>query len=146
MAYVSDILASKGGAVRTISASATVLDAINVMNEQQIGALVVSNGGGKVAGMFTERDVLRRVVGERHDPAAVKVGDVMTEAVVCVQPETPLADVQSLMKQRRIRHLPVVDGNRRLVGLISIGDVNAHFARDVEIQVNYLHEYIYGRT
>src|SRR6266568_4251048 len=82
MPSVMDILADKGSDVYTISPSATVLEATHAMNDQKIGALVVKDGGGRVMGIFTERDVLRRVIAEERSPNAVRVGEVMTRDVV----------------------------------------------------------------
>lgn len=145
MPTVQHILAEKGNEVVTVRADVSVLEATQVMNRRKIGAVVVADGS-RVRGMFTERDVLQRVVAEQRDPAATSVSDVMTRRVVCCKPDTPIDDVRSLMKNRRIRHLPVVDGGEKLVGLISIGDINAHHAHDCEVQIHYLEEYIYGRA
>jgi CBS domain-containing protein len=142
---VSIILAEKGSHVWTIGPGATVLDAAVVMNEHKIGALVVIDGD-ELVGVFTERDVLRRIVAAGRKPAETLVADVMTEEVVCCTPETTIAEARSCMKNRRIRHLPVVDGGRHLLGLISIGDLNAHQAHAQEQTIYLLNEYIYGRV
>jgi CBS domain-containing protein len=142
---VSDILATKGSQVWTVGSSATVLDAALLMNEHKIGALVVCDGR-RVAGMFTERDVLRRVVSERRDPATVTVGDVMTKEVICCTPETTIDEARGAMKNRRIRHLPVCDGDGGLKGLVSIGDLNAYENSSQEQTIHLLHEYLYGRV
>jgi CBS domain-containing protein len=143
MATVMAILANKGSGVLTIGKEATVLQAALLMNEHKVGALVVTEGDG-VAGMFTERDVLRRVVGEQRDPASTRVEEVMTTEVAVCTPETTLDEARGAMKNRRIRHLPVVDGNR-LCGIISIGDLNAHQMTSQEHTIHLMHEYLYGR-
>src|SRR5438105_8634517 len=97
------------------------------MNEHKIGALVVMEAG-RVAGMFTERDVLRRVVAEQRQPSEVRVGEVMTREVICCEPHTDLDEVSAIMKNHRVRHLPVCGEGGKLLGLVSIGDVNAHYA------------------
>lgn len=145
MAMVRDILAKKGTHVWSIDPSATVLDAARFMSEHQIGALVV-RPGEHIAGMFSERDVLWRVVAEGRDPSRVTVGEVMTEEVACCTPETSLEEARGAMKNRRIRHLPVVDGEERLLGLISIGDLNAFQVADQEQTIFLLNEYLYGRV
>jgi CBS domain-containing protein len=145
MATVRDILAVKGSQVYAVDKGATVLAAALLMNEHKIGALVVIEDG-QVAGMFTERDVLQRVVSKRRDPVETPVADVMTSEVLCCTPETSLEEARAVMKTRRIRHLPVVDSGRRLQGLISIGDLNAHQANSQEQTIHYLHEYLYGRV
>jgi CBS domain-containing protein len=145
MATVRDILAKKGSQVFSIGGGVSVVDAATVMNEHQVGSLVVSDDG-RVVGIFTERDVLRRVVAERRDPAQTRVQEVMTAEIVCCTLETTIEEARGVMKNRRIRHLPVVDGDRRLLGLVSIGDLNAHEATAQEQTIYFLHEYLYGRV
>src|SRR3954451_1340486 len=125
MATVRDLLQLKDSHVWTIGKDATALDAALLMNEHKIGALVVIDDG-RVAGMVSERDVLRKIVAERRDSATTRVADIMTTEVVCCTFETSIDEARGAMKNRRIRHLPVVDGDRKLLGLISIGDLNAH--------------------
>ena len=144
MPIVADVLSSKGGQVHSVSPSTRVLDAINRMNQHKIGAVLVLHDG-HVAGIFTERDVLRRVIGEQRDPARCTVAEVMTEDVICCRPETDLDEVSAIMQQKKIRHIPVCDDNG-LHGLISIGDVNAYHASTQEAQIHFLSEYIYGRV
>ncbi|HZY85666.1 MAG TPA: CBS domain-containing protein [Gemmataceae bacterium] len=146
MATVREILARKGSHVFTIGPTATVLDAALLMNEHKVGALVVIDDGRGVVGMFTERDVLRRVVGEQRDPATTVVADIMSTEVVCATPNTTIDEARGAMKNRRIRHLPLVDDDRRLTGLISIGDLNAYQTSDHEQTIYLLHEYLYGRV
>jgi CBS domain-containing protein len=145
MAQVRELLERKGGRVLTIGPAATVLQAATLMNEHRVGALVVVEDG-RVVGMFSERDVLRRVVGERRNPEATQVGEVMTAAVVCCAPETDVDEARGVMRDRRIRHLPVADADGRLLGLISIGDLNALVQADHEQTVFLLTEYIQGRA
>jgi CBS domain-containing protein len=144
MAAVKDILQKKGTRVLSIAKEETVLRAAQVMNEHKIGALVVLEEG-RVAGIFTERDVLRRVVGEERAPAATRVEEVMTAEVACCSLQTPLEEARAAMKNRRIRHLPVIDGEDRLRGLISIGDLNAFESASHEETIFWMHEYLYGR-
>ena len=145
MPAVRDVLSSKGPGVQSTSPEATVLDAVNQMNEFKIGALVVMDGD-EVVGMFTERDVLRRVVGQERSPSSTKVGEVMTSEVVCCGPDADLDDVSALMQKRRIRHVPVCNGQGKLLGMVSIGDVNAYNASNQETTIHFLNEYIYGRA
>ena len=137
-------LSAKGSQVLTVGPDASVLQAVILMNDHKVGALVVTTGKD-VAGMFTERDLLRRVVGESRDPATTRVAEVMTTEVVCCTPATSLEEARGAMKNRRIRHLPVVvDG--QLCGLISIGDLNAHQITSQEHTIHLMHEYLYGRS
>jgi CBS domain-containing protein len=146
MPSVQDVLASKPAKVHSTTPGATALQAINKMNEHGIGALVVTNDEGHVVGMFTERDVLRRVVAHERTPGEILVGEVMTTEVVCCGPREDLDEVRAVMRNRRIRHLPVCDGDANLLGLISIGDLNAHDASNQEATIHFLNDYIYGRA
>ncbi len=145
MATVQDILNIKGTKVYYVGADESVLEATRLMNEVGIGALVVTDDD-RVVGMFTERDVLRRVVGEERDPCRCPVAEVMTDRVACCHPETTIGEARSVMKHHRIRHLPVVNHDGQLQGLISIGDLNAYDADGREFQIFLLQEYLYGRT
>lgn len=144
MPTVRDVLSAKGSSVVTVAPGATVMEAVDKMNRNKIGALVVMDGGS-VVGMFTERDVLQRVVGACHSPRDIHVADVMTTEVICCTPDEDIEDVAAVMKDRRIRHLPVCDGDE-LLGLISIGDVSAQFASQQQAQITFLSDYIYGRV
>lgn len=145
MPSVQDILSNKSAKVHSIAPGATALQAINKMNEHGIGALVVTDPEGRVIGMFTERDVLRRVVAHERTPNEILVGEVMTGEVVCCGPGEDLDDVKTVMRNRRIRHLPVCDSQGNLKGLISIGDLNAYDASNQEATIHFLNDYIYGR-
>jgi CBS domain-containing protein len=145
MATVKEILSVKGDKVHTVGESISALEATQLMNAHGIGSLVVTRGY-RVVGMFTERDVLRRIVAEQRDPEKVAVKDVMTVKVVCCRLDTPLSDVRSMVKDRRIRHVPVLDDNDALCGLISMGDLNAWNLRDGQATIQYMADYIYGRA
>lgn len=145
MPSVSDILSAKSSTVHTIRPGATVLEAIHLMNDRGIGALVVTDDD-RVVGMFTERDVLRRVVGSERSPGDMFVAEVMTESVVCTGPREDVDEVRTVLKNRRIRHLPVCNDDGALLGLISIGDLNAFDASKQEATIHFLNEYIYGRA
>jgi CBS domain-containing protein len=145
MATVQDILATKGSHVQSIGPQASVLDAALLMNEHKIGCLVVLDGG-HVVGMFSERDILQRVVAERRDPAALNVAEVMTKEVLCCRLNTKLDETRSVMMTRRIRHLPVLDDEDHLCGLVSIGDLNAHQLHDHQSTIYVMEQYIYGRS
>jgi CBS domain-containing protein len=144
MPSVRDVLSAKGSKVMTIAPGATVMEAVDKMNGAKIGALVVVDGSS-IVGMFTERDVLQRVVGASRDPRELLVGEVMTTNVICCGPDEDIEDVATVMKERRVRHIPVTEGED-LTGMISIGDVSAQFASHQQAQISFLSEYIYGRV
>ncbi|MCC5830300.1 MAG: CBS domain-containing protein [Phycisphaeraceae bacterium] len=146
MAKASEILKQKGATVHTINHGATVLAATRLMNSRKIGALVVVDDQDGIAGIFTERDVLQRVVAQQRDPATSLVEEVMTAQVICCNPSMELEDIRTLMKNNRIRHLPVVGEDGQLVGMISIGDVNAYLSGTQEVTIQYLNEYLHGRV
>ncbi len=145
MPTAKDILSRKGFSVFVVPPTATVFDAVQRMNQHRVGAVVVMDQG-RMRGMFTERDVLRRVMGERLDPHTTEVGDVMTRDVICCAPDTDMDDISTIMKDKRVRHLPVCDQDGDLLGMISIGDVNALHATHQEAKITYLNEYLYGRV
>lgn len=136
------ILDRKGSEVATVNRATTVLDAAKLMNERRIGALVVTDGD-RAVGIFTERDILNRVVATSRKPEGTQVGDVMTSPMACVRRDTPLTECKAVMTEKRIRHLPVVEeGN--LYGLISSGDILASESADQQATIEYLHEYLFG--
>ena len=145
MATVKELLAAKeSDVVFSIDEKATVLEAAKLMNKHKIGALVITNNDGRVKGIFTERDVLSRVVSEQKDPDATHISDVMTTEIACCRTDTSIEEAQTVMKNKRIRHLPVVGDDKQLQGMVSIGDLNAYNANSQEVTIQYLHEYLYG--
>ena len=146
MGTVSEILKQKhGSSLRCAKPDETVLAATQRMNEHGIGALLVMDQD-RLMGIFTERDVLRRVVAAELAPAAVLVADVMTKEIACCTPETTIDDARRIFSQHRIRHLPVVSAQGEIQGLISIGDLNAFHANNQEVTIHYMHEYLLGRV
>lgn len=143
MSTVQAIVSRKGSQILTIQPDATVLDAARVMNEHKIGALIVLDGP-RVRGIFTERDVLRRIVAEQKDPATTTVGQVMTAKVVTCRPEIAIDAARNIFMERRIRHLPVINEDDQLIGMISIGDLNAWELNGQECKIAALEEYLYG--
>ena len=143
MASALDILTQKGRNVLSISPAATVLKAAQYMNEFKVGCLLVLHDD-RLVGLLSERDILTRVVALRRDPATTAVEDVMTTDLVCCREQTELDEARGVMKNRRIRHLPVVSEEGTLIGLISIGDLNAFQSTTQEKTIHMLHEYIYG--
>ncbi len=143
MCRVIDILNTKGACILTINPQASVHDAAMVMNEHRVGALIVA-WRGEIEGIFTERDILRRVVGEMRDPVRTCVGDVMTAELTCCHVDTSIEDVASVMRRQRIRHVPVMTDATHMAGLVSIGDINAYRVQDQECTIRSLEAYLYG--
>jgi CBS domain-containing protein len=141
MTTVSEILRDKGHVVHTVAADATIADAVKVMNDQHIGAVVVTQGSD-VVGILTERDLLTRVLARQKDPQSTLVRDTMTRDVFWCSPETPLDDLRQQVRARRIRHVPVREVSGQLCGMVSIGDLNAFQTACLSGTVTYLEEYI----
>lgn len=143
MSTVGELLEAKGQQVLSVDPNASVLDAAVLMNEKRVGALLVVEGE-TIQGIFTERDILRRVVAEGKDPGATAVGQVMTRELICCPPDTPVAQSRMIFRDKRIRHLPVVDEKGRPIGVMSIGDANAWAMDNQQAEIHYLQEYLYG--
>ena len=143
MPNAQSILEKKGADVATADRKATVLDTAKTMNQQRIGAVVVTDGE-RVVGIFTERDILNRVVATGKDPKTTPIGEVMTSPMACCRRDTRIAECKTVMSQKRIRHLPVVEEGK-LYGMISAGDILASEVTDQQATIEYLHEYLYGR-
>jgi CBS domain-containing protein len=145
METVADLLAPKPRHIVATSPTATVRQATWLMNEHSIGSLLVT-ASDRLVGIFTERDVLRRVVAEGRSPEATPVSDVMTREVVCCSPETSIEEVADLMRRRRIRHVPIVNPDESVVGIVSIGDINAHRFATCATELVQVQAYIMGRA
>jgi CBS domain-containing protein len=145
MPTIREILSTKSPQVFSIGVGASSLDAALLMQQHKVGSLLVMDQE-TVVGIITEKDLLQRVLVERRDPAEVTVGDVMTQEVLCCQPHTSIEEARLVMKDRRIRHLPVVDDAGQLHGVISIGDLNAFEAHSQEQTIHVMTEYIHGRA
>jgi CBS domain-containing protein len=124
---------------------ATVREATILMNDHGIGSLLVISNR-RLVGIFTERDVLRRIVAEGRSPDVTIVGEVMTSDVVCCTPDTDVEEVADLMRCRRVRHVPVVDADDEVRGLVSIGDINARRFASCETVLHQMEEYLYRRA
>ena len=144
MPSAQDILAKRPRDVVTIGEDATVMEAAKIMSDRHIGSLVVGRRE-KIVGIFTERDVLNRVVAKHLDPVKTIIKDVMTTPVACCQPTTKLAECRSVMTAKRIRHLPVVTDNK-LLGMISSGNILALEVEEQQHTIEYVYEYLYEGT
>jgi CBS domain-containing protein len=140
---VSDILEGKGRQVLSIEGAATVYEAIAKMVEGNVGALLV-NEDGRLAGIVTERDYLRRVTLQGRDERTTPVREIMTSELVYVGPEASVDECMAVMTERRIRHLPVLTDDREVVGIVSIGDLVKFQSKEQSVQIRFLTEYISG--
>jgi CBS domain-containing protein len=138
---VASILEGKGSNVLQIEGSATVLDAIKRMVEANVGSLLVFEHG-KLAGIVTERDYLRRVTLEGRDEKETPVREIMTAPLVYVTPETSIEECMAVMTERRIRHLPVLTDERDVAGVVSIGDVVKFQSKQQTTRIRLLTDYI----
>jgi CBS domain-containing protein len=143
MTSVAQILKSKPNQnVYTITASDSVYDAIKLMAEKQIGALVVTDRDS-IAGIITERDYARKVVLKDRSSKTTPVRDIMSKPVRFVRPDQSSDECMALMTDRRMRHLPVID-QERLVGMISIGDLVKNIIAEQQFTIQQLEHYIAG--
>ena len=143
MAQIADILDAKGHDVLEIDASATVLDAVKTMVDGNVGSLIVTEGG-QLAGIVTERDYLRRVTLEGRDERTTPVREIMSAPFVYIALDATIDECMAIMTERRFRHLPVLDDDRELVGIVSIGDVVKFQSQEQGVQIKFLTEFISG--
>lgn len=142
MITVRDMLAAKrNNLVHRVPPTTTVRDAAQIMNEAGTGSVLVEVEG-KVVGIFTERDLMRRVVAADKLPGATTVGDVMTTALVSALPDATLADCGQLMSERRIRHLPVFEGDH-VIGIVTTGDLLAHELAEKSAKIQHLEDFVF---
>jgi CBS domain-containing protein len=140
---VEEILQYKGREVWTIGPKATVLEALKIMAEKDIGALIVVQDD-KVVGIISERDYARKVVLRGRTSVSTPVKDIMTDKVYYVTPKTTVVECQALFTEQSIRHLPVLDEGK-LVGVVSIGDVVKAVIDEQEDTISHLSDYITGK-
>jgi CBS domain-containing protein len=142
MGDIGKILAEKGDHVVRIDGDATVFEAVSAMVEANVGAILVTGrDAAQIAGIFTERDYLRRIAVEDRTDRETHVRDVMSSPVIVVTPDTSVEEAMALMTDRRIRHAPVIDGDA-LVGMVSIGDLVRLQSQQQSFKIQYLTEYI----
>lgn len=139
---IATLLGQKNSVIFTVPTTVSVAEAVHAMNAHKVGSVLVMDGAG-LAGIFTERDVLRRVVGEGLDPKLTPITSVMTTAVLTIGRSATVQQVMELFTEKRCRHLPVVEDGR-LLGLISIGDVSRWVANSHRVEAESLRRYIAG--
>jgi CBS domain-containing protein len=137
---VSIVLKEKSSSVHCIAVDSTIDAAVAEMNLQRIGSVMVKDSE-RVVGIFTERDVLTRVVSDGRDPKTTPVREVMTEQFKFITRDTSVEDAMQMMTDKRVRHLPVMDGEK-LLGLVSIGDVTRWLLKVNEMEAENLRRYV----
>lgn len=142
---VKELLEEKGSTVATINVNETVYEGLVKMSKKDIGALVVVDDKGKLAGIFSERDYARKVVLFGKASKKSKVGEMMSKEISVVHPATTIQECLHLMTMKKVRHLPVIE-NHELVGIVSIGDAVNRVISDQEATIHDLEDYIYGRA
>lgn len=143
MATVRDLIRAKDNAqVWSISPDSTVYEALQQLAEKKIGALLVMSGG-KIDGILSERDCVRKVDLAGKTSHAVKVSDIMTRHVLYINVNQPLEECMAIMTEKKVRHLPVFDGPK-LVGIVSVGDVLKEIISDQKFMIDQLSRYISG--
>jgi CBS domain-containing protein len=142
MITVRKVLQTKGGNVWRIAPQATAYDALQMMADKDIGALLVVDGE-EIVGVFSERDYARKVILKGRSSKATSVGELMNSPVFCIEPDKTIEECMALMTAKRMRHLPVLD-HGRLLGMISIGDVVNALITEQKITISDLESYITG--
>jgi CBS domain-containing protein len=142
MKTVKEILQAKSQRLLSIAPEASVLDALKLMADMDIGALVVLDGG-RLAGIFSERDYARKVILHGKSSKDTRVHEIMTHKVVCVRPDQGVEECMALMTDKRIRHLPVLE-DKRVIGVISIGDVVKEVISEQRFVIEQLEHYIHS--
>jgi CBS domain-containing protein len=142
MKSLKQLLAAKGNQVYSIGPDAKVVEALQLMAQKDVGALVVMDAG-RLVGMISERDYARKVTLQGKSSQDVPVREIMTADVITIDPEQTVEDCMGLVTQRRIRHVPVCDQGR-LIGLVSIGDLVKEVIADQEQTIKQLESYIHS--
>ena len=142
MKSVGQLLQGKARGLCTVTSDTRVFDALRQMAEKDIGALLVVDSG-KLAGILSERDYARKVILQGKSSQDTPVKDIMTERVVCVQPKNTVEECMALMTDKRIRHLPVLE-DKKVIGVISIGDVVKEVISEQRFVIEQLEQYIHS--
>jgi CBS domain-containing protein len=143
MSTISDVLNRKGVNVLTINSTASVYDAIALMSDANIGAVVVEEGG-EAAGIFTERDYMRKIALKGRSSRETPVKDVMSSPLITIEPSESSQVGMETMTECRCRHLVVMDEDNNMIGIISLGDLVKFMLQEKEAEVEQLSQYIAG--
>jgi CBS domain-containing protein len=141
---IESILKSKGSEVRTIGLEATVAETLHCMRHERIGAVVISDDQTSIAGIISDRGIMDAIADRGIEVLGELVGSVMTEKVFTCSRHDRVIGIMALMTNLRIRHIPVIENDGRLCGIVSIGDVIKHQLDEIQHEVDAMREYISG--
>ena len=142
MTTIAQLLNSKGNQIWSVEPKATIFEALEIMSEKEIGALLVMEDG-KLTGIFSERDYARKVILKGKSSKETLVGELMTKKVFYIDSQKTINDCMAMMTAKRIRHVPVIEDNQ-VVGIVTIGDVVNQIISEQEVTINHLENYITG--
>ena len=140
---LKDILKVKGSKVWTVRMNQSLLEAVHILVNQKIGALLVLNGKNQVVGIISERDLMRACYAESKELDKIPVSTWMTKKIIMGSPDDEIKDVMATMTEKRVRHIPVVVDDQ-LQGMVSIGDIVKFLLQDSQHELQYLKEFMYG--
>jgi CBS domain-containing protein len=143
MKTIGDVLKTKGPDIWAIAPDATVYDALTLMADKDVGAVLVIDAQGRLVGILSERDYARKVILKGHTSRETPVASIMTEKVICVSADRTVEECMALMSDHRIRHLPVMEKDR-LIGVVSISDIVKAIISDQGFMIEQLQGYIRG--
>ena len=142
MTTIAQLLNVKGNQIWSVEPKATIFEALEIMSEKEIGALLVMEDG-KLTGIFSERDYARKVILKGKSSKETQVGELMTKKVFYIDSQKTINDCMAMMTAKRIRHVPVIEDNQ-VMGIITIGDVVNQIISEQEVTINHLENYITG--
>ena len=142
MTTIAQLLNAKGNQIWSVEPKATIFEALEIMSEKEIGALLVMEDG-KLTGIFSERDYARKVILKGKSSKETPVGELMTKKVFYIDSQNTINDCMAMMTAKRIRHVPVIEDNQ-VMGIVTIGDVVNQIISEQEVTINHLENYITG--
>ena len=142
MTTIAQLLKTKGDQIWSVEPKATIFEALEIMSEKEIGALLVMKDG-KLTGIFSERDYARKVILKGKSSKETPVGELMTKKVFYIDSQKTINDCMAMMTAKRIRHVPVIEDNQ-VMGIVTIGDVVNQIISEQEVTINHLENYITG--
>tara|TARA_Y100000294_G_scaffold3529_1_gene3767 strand:- start:836 stop:1270 length:435 start_codon:yes stop_codon:yes gene_type:complete len=142
MTTIAQLLNTKGDQIWSVEPKATIFEALEIMSEKEIGALLVMEDG-KLTGIFSERDYARKVILKGKSSKETPVGELMTKKVFYIDSQKTINDCMAMMTAKRIRHVPVIEDNQ-VMGIVTIGDVVNQIISEQEVTINHLENYITG--